>query len=51
MNPRLVKFAVELQTNDKIEEKQKSISFKKNTFGTFYDNKKLARVTVPILKD
>ena len=51
MNPRLIKFAVELQNGERIE-KKKSINFKSNGGGgrKFLFNQP-AKVTVPITKD
>lgn len=46
MNPRLVKFAVELQSSGKIEKQEKTINFKQKFFNIF----KPAKVTVPINK-
>ena len=51
MNPRLVKFVVELQNCNSVEEKQKYIHFvdgKKDTFLNIYKN---AKVTIPVSKD
>lgn len=53
MNPRLIKFAVELQNGERIE-KKKSINFKSNGGGgrKFFDLfNQPAKVTVPITKD
>lgn len=47
MNPKLVKFAVELQNGEKIEKTEKSINFK-NAEKRFFNLFKLAKVTVPI---
>ncbi len=51
MNPRLVKFTVELQSGEVQEKEQKITKFFDNRFGNFFDNKKLAKVTIPINKD
>ncbi len=47
MNPRLVKFMVELQNPEQKEEKV--IYFKDNT--NFFRNAKLVKITVPIDKE
>ncbi len=47
MNPRLVKFAVELQNPEKIEKESKSINFKNK----FFNLLKPVKVTVPINKN
>ena len=53
MNPRLIKFAVELQNGtEKKEEKPKYIKFKNGGGGNkIFDIFKLAHVTIPIDKN
>ncbi len=52
MNPRLIKFAVELQNSgEKKEEETKNINFKGGSGKKFFRELKLAKVTVPITKD
>ena len=48
MNPRLVKFAVELQNPKKDEEKENFKNFKNNGGKRFFNFLKPAKVTVPI---
>ncbi len=48
MNPRLVKFAVELQNPKKEEEKENFKNFKNNGGKRFFNFLKPAKVTVPI---
>lgn len=48
MNPRLIKFAVELQNAEKIEEENKTINFKNGGGHKFFNFFKLAKVTVPV---
>ena len=51
MNPRLIKFVVDLQTPQK-EEKVEEINFKNNGGSKkIFDLAKLAKVTVPVYKD
>lgn len=50
MNPRLVKFAVELQNSERIEKKDESINFKSGSGKRFFGFLKLAKVTVPVSK-
>ncbi len=51
MNPRLIKFVVDLQTPQK-EEKVEEINFKNNGGGKkIFNLAKLAKVTVPVYKD
>ena len=50
MNPRLVKFAVELQNEARVEKQNETISFKSNCFKNFFDFAKLVKVTVPVQK-
>lgn len=47
MNPRLVKFAVELQNTEKVEEENKTINFKSGGH-KFFNILKLAKVTIPV---
>lgn len=47
MNPKLVKFVVELQNEEKVEKTEKSINFK-NGEKRFFNFFKFAKVTVPI---
>ena len=47
MNPRLIKFTVELQNAEKVEKTNKEITFKKKFFNFF----KPAKVTIPIDKN
>lgn len=49
MNPRLVKFAVELQTGDVEIKTEKQVEFKDNTT-KFFNFLKAAKVTVPVRK-
>ena len=52
MNPRLIKFVVDLQTPQEKDEKQEFINFKNNGGGKrLFDIAKLAKVTVPVTKD
>ena len=52
MNPRLIKFVVDLQTQDVKEDDSKYINFKNNGGGKrIFDIAKLAKVTVPVNKD
>ncbi len=52
MNPRILKFMIELQTTEKEEEEKKYINFKSNGGGKkLFEVSKLAKVTVPIIKD
>lgn len=52
MNPRLIKFAVELQNQyEEKEEETKNINFKNGGGKKFFDKFKLAKVTIPITKD
>lgn len=49
MNPRLVRFAVELQTNDKQEKKEEAIAFKDSSVGNkFFNFFKMAAVSIPV---
>lgn len=48
MNPRLVKFAVELQTGDVEVKTEKKVEFKDST--KFFNFLKAAKVTVPVRK-
>ncbi len=48
MNPRLVKFAVELQNGEKIENTKKNINFRNGGGRRLFDLFKLAKITVPI---
>ncbi|MCD7780051.1 MAG: hypothetical protein LUH05_05200 [Candidatus Gastranaerophilales bacterium] len=50
MNPRLVKFAVELQTGENTKE-EKCIYFNKGRSNKFFDFLKSAKVTIPIDKN
>ncbi len=50
MNPRLVKFAVELQNGERTEKTQKYINFK-NGGGKLFDIFKFAKITVPVDKN
>lgn len=51
MNPRLVRFAVELQTNDREEKKEETISFKDSSAGRkFFNFFKMAAVSIPVNK-
>ncbi len=48
MNPRLVKFAVELQNAAKLDHKEKCIHFiKSNKYG-FFNVFKTAKVSIPV---
>ena len=49
MNPRLVKFAVELQTGDVEVKTEKQVEFKDNST-KFFNFLKAAKVTVPVRK-
>lgn len=52
MNPRLVKFTVQLQNGEKEEKTTKSIHFKQNGGNkNLFEILKLAKVTVPIDKN
>ncbi len=48
MNPRLVKFAVELQNGEKVEKEQETINFKNGGEKKFFNFLEPAKVTVPI---
>lgn len=48
MNPRLIKFAVELQNAGKIEKEEKDINFKNGGRKNFFNFLKPAKVTVPV---
>lgn len=48
MNPRLIKFAVELQNSEKVEKEEEKSNFKNNDGKRFFAFFKLAKVTVPI---
>ena len=48
MNPRLIKFAVELQNPDKKEENEEHINFKNVGDKKFFNFLKPAKVTVPV---
>ena len=51
MNPRLIKFVIDLQTPEQEEEKTKRINFKNNGGGKrIFDISKLANATIPIEK-
>lgn len=50
MNPRLVKFAVELQTDEKTQKKEKNISFN-NCNKYFLNIFKASVATVPVGKN
>lgn len=49
MNPKLVKFTVELQTGDVEIKTEKQVEFKDNTT-KFFNFLKTAKVTVPVRK-
>ena len=52
MNPRLIKFTLELQSQDVPEKKPKSISFKGGKGGKdFFKFTKAAFVTIPVDKE
>ncbi len=52
MNPRLIKFMIELQTPEEKEEEQKFINFKNNGGGKrIFEVSKFAKVTIPVTKD
>ncbi len=52
MNPRLVKFVVELQNNEKIEQnKENEIKLSKAYRNIFFSLKNAAKVTVPVDKN
>ena len=50
MNPRLVKFTVELQNGEKTEKSQKYINFR-NGGNKIFDILKFAKITVPVDKN
>ena len=51
MTPRLVKFVIDMQTQEQKEDETKYISFKNNGGKKWFDIAKLAKVTIPIKKD
>ncbi len=52
MNPRLIKFVIDLQTQKEEEQEQKYINFNNPGGGKkFFEIAKLAKVTVPVNKD
>ncbi len=51
MNPRLIKFAVELQNGEQIEKKEKNIYFNNGGGKKFFNFLKEAKVTVPVNKE
>lgn len=52
MNPRLIKFAVELQNQyEEKAEEPKNINFKNGGGKKLFDKFKFAKVTVPVIKD
>ena len=49
MNPRLVKFAVELQNQEKVEKQEETVKFKSShTFFNFFKPAKVSVVVNPI---
>lgn len=48
MNPRLVKFAVELQNAEKTEKNYKYVQIKYGSVKNFFNILKPAKVTVPV---
>ncbi len=51
MNPRLVKFVVELQNSNQSKDDEKYIYFNDSKKKNIFKINKCAKVTVPILKD
>ena len=53
MNPRLLKFMIELQTPEQKEEETKYINFTNNGSGgkKIFEVSKLAKVTIPVTKN
>ena len=51
MNPRLVKFAVELQNGERVEKDEKYIYFNHGGGKKFFDFIKEAKVTIPVNKN